>query len=288
MLAKLMKYDMRATKRYGWIIGVILGTSTLIASFIFRFCFEYIDRDSHSVFPVYTTIAVLVYISYIIIISLSSYGLIIPMFIRFYKHLYSDEGYLTFTLPAKRSTILLSKTVNMFIWQILYFIAVGICLCVLAIIAPPSIKEGQIFNPMIYEGIAEVFKFLWKEIGAWLILYIIEAILFFMASMFYGIALLEFCITTGSVVAKKHKVLASVGIYIGVSAIISVIAQFLSFFFQMTISLGGIEILAKLSEQSALVCLALAIFAFFAAFATFSFAFYLSTLNILERKLNLA
>jgi hypothetical protein len=56
----------------------------------------------------------------------------------------------------------------------------------------------------------------------------------------------------------------------------------------MIISHGGIEILSRLSEQSALVSMALVIFAFVAAFATFGFAFYISTLNILERKLNLA
>lgn len=288
MLAKLLKYDMRATKRYGWIIGVILGASTLIASFIFRFCFEYFERDVYNEFPIYTILALITYVSYIMIIGFSSYGLIIPMFIRFYKHLYSDEGYLTFTLPAKRSTILLSKTVNMFVWEILYCITIGICLCVLAIIAPPVSQDGQWFNPMIYEGIAEIFKFFWEEIGAWLIVYIIEAILFCVSSIFFGIGLLEFCITTGSVVAKKHKVLASVGIYAGVTMIVSTTAQFITFFFQMIISLGGIEILSRLSEQSALVCLALVIFAFVAAFATFGFAFYLSTLNILERKLNLA
>lgn len=288
MLAKLLKYDMKATKRYGWIIGVILGASTLIASFIFRFCFEYFERDAHSDFPIYTILALITYISYIMIIGFSSYGLIIPMYIRFYKHLYSDEGYLTFTLPAKRSTILLSKTVNIFIWQTLYAITVGICLCVLAIIVPFPAEEGQIFNPVIYEAIAEMFKFLWEEIGAWLIVYIIGIILFCTASLFFGIALLEFCITTGSVVAKTHKVLASVGIYAGVTMIASTAAQFITFFFQMIISHGGIEILSRLSEQSALVCLALVIFAFVAAFATFGFAFYLSTLNILERKLNLA
>lgn len=290
MFLKLLKYDMRSVKRYGWIIGVILGATTLIASFIFRFCLEYLERDydSGTLFPVYTLLLFVTYISYIMILGFSSYGLIIPMFIRFYKHLYSDEGYLTFTLPAKRSTILLSKTVNMFIWQTLYMVVVGICLCVLGLIVPPVSEDGQLFNLVVYETISDAFKLLWGEIGAWLIVYIIEAVLFSAVSQLFGIALLEFCITTGSVVAKKHKVLASVGIYVGATMVISTIAQFITFFIQTAVSLGGIEVLSKLSEQSALISMALVIFVFVAAFATFGFALYLSTLNILERKLNLA
>ena len=170
----------------------------------------------------------------------------------------------------------------------MYVVAVVICLCVVGLIAPPVYEDGQLFNLGVYETIADAFKLFWDEIGAWLIVYIVEAILFSAVSQFFGIALLEFCITTGSVVAKKHKVLASVGIYAGATMIISAISQFLSLFLQLTVSLGGIEVLSKLSEQSALVSIALIIFAFVAAFATFGFAFYFSTLNILERKLNLA
>ncbi len=289
MFLKLLKYDMKSTKRYGWIIGVILGAATLIASFVFRFCFEYMERDyDANTFPIYTALLFLTYFSYLMIIGCSSYGLIIPMFIRFYKHLYSDEGYLTFTLPAKRSTILLSKTVNMFVWQTLYVVAVVICLCLLALIVPPVYEEGRLFDFVVYETIADAFKLIWQETGAWLIVYIIEVLLFSAVSQFFGIALLEFCITTGSVVAKKHKVLASVGIYVGATMIISAISQFLSLFLQLSVSLGGIEILSNLSQQSAFVSLALIIFAFVAAFATFGFALYFSTLNILERKLNLA
>lgn len=288
MFAKLLKYDMKAAFRIWWIIAAVLGGVTAVSAFALRFCIQYAERDAYIEFPIHTTIAVMIAFGYIFLLSFSTYGILIPIYIRFYKHLYTDEGYLTFTLPVKRSTILLSKTVNNFIFSVIHIVFLFLCIMFMALIIPTPEKGGSFINPVVFEGIGDGIKVLWTEIGAWSILYVAETILIYAASIFFSIAMIQFCITVGSVVAKKHKVLAAVGIYFGTNFILSTISQFISIFIQFFVTGGTIEILSGLSKTSILAVIAVVLLGVFAAILTVALAFYLTTRNTLERKLNLA
>ncbi|MBE6680856.1 MAG: hypothetical protein E7600_01045 [Ruminococcaceae bacterium] len=289
MYSKLLKYDMKAGRRTWWIVSIIISAATVIAAFLMRFCVEYIERDNRSVFPIYSTILFFVAFLYIMLIAYSMYGLLIPLFIRFYKHLYTDEGYLTFTLPAKRSTILLSKTVSVSLFSLMYFAVIAICLALLALVVPPSEESGQIINPVVYETIIRIIGDL-KEEGwlGWIILYLVEGVLFLAAIWFFNLVLVQFCITMGSVIAKRLKVLASLGIYFGINTALSVLTRLLTLCIQIFFSGGTIEVLQNLSLERSQVLLALVLFGLIIAVITMSLTVYFATRNLLERKLNLA
>ena len=143
MFSKLMKYDMRYGMRIWAIVSAVLGIATIVFSPIMRLCTEYMERDNYSVFPIYSTLMFFVAGVCVILFALSQYGLYIPLYLRFYKHLYTDEGYLTFTLPVKRSSILLSKTLSTFILGTMYAIVIIVCAAFMALVIPPA-ETGEI------------------------------------------------------------------------------------------------------------------------------------------------
>ena len=281
---------MKAGKRTWCIVSLILALSTIVSGVILRFCAEYHDRDFlGNDFPIYTAIITYVAFAYITLLALSQYGLLIPLFIRFYKHLYTDEGYLTFTLPAKRSQILLSKTLSTGIYTALYFVVILLCSAFLALIIPPAEYAEQVINPVVYKGLWDMLKVVFEEgYGGWFIAFTVEAILLFAAVWSFNIVLVQFCITMGSIIAKKHKLLASVGIFFGTNVALSVFSRILSLCIQILSYGGNLDFLMNLSETQGLWAAALTLLGVVAAFATIGLAFYCTTLNLLERKLNLA
>ncbi len=288
MFAKLLKYDMKSAFRVWWIIAAVLGGVTAASAFALRFCMQYAERDAYIEFPIHSTLAFMIAFGYILLVSFSTYGILIPIYIRFYKHLYTDEGYLTFTLPVKRSTILLSKTINNFIFTVIHLVFLFLCIMFMALIIPTPEKGGAFINPVVFEELGKGINAMWSDIGLLLVVYITETILIYAASIFFSISMIQFCITVGSVVAKKHKVLAAVGIYFGTNFILSTISQFISIFVQLFVTGGTIEILSGLSDKAILAVVAVVLLGVFAATLTVALAFYFTTRNTLERKLNLA
>ena len=53
----------------------------------------------------------------IILLTCAAFTTAIIIAVRFYKNTYSDEGYLTHTLPVKRGTLLLAKVIAGTIWR---------------------------------------------------------------------------------------------------------------------------------------------------------------------------
>lgn len=288
MFSKLMKYDMRYGMRIWAIISAVLGIATIVFSPIMRFCAEYMERDNYSVFPIYSTIMFFAAFISIVIFSLSQYGLYIPLYLRFYKHLYTDEGYLTFTLPVKRSSILLSKTLSTFILGTMYAIVIIVCAAFMALVIPPA-EAGEIFNLSIYKGISELFKDA-QESGyiGWIILYIVEYILLLFAACFFNQVLIQVCVTMGSIIAKKYKLLASIGVYFGVNLILSFIARIITLCAQISVTGMGLDFLKNFTVTQGLTSIAIIFLGIISAVVAMGFAIYFTTLNLLERKLNLA
>ena len=105
--------------------------------------------------------------------------------------------------------------------------------------------------------------------------------------MFYSSVIIPLCITIGSTVAKKHKVLASIGVYFGLSFVISMGSEIMYFIsILMTSGLTSIIMWASANEISTVVA-AFGILAS-AMISTVGIIAYNINLNIIERKLNLA
>ena len=108
MLKKCLKYDLRAIHRIWWILAVsMLAASVVVAVCVRAFSQNMWDMSMDTTgLDVFVTLfggagAVLGFIAMAACLSVS----LILVYWRTYTHFYTDEGYLTFTLPVKRSTL---------------------------------------------------------------------------------------------------------------------------------------------------------------------------------------
>jgi len=113
MLRKLLKYDFK----YIFKIWLAMAILSLPMSAFGGFCLPMsIEGSEFDGFFIFGTI-----ISFFVIFGAALIPFVMSLY-RFYLNLYTDEGYLTFTLPVKKSDLLLSK----FIFSMSTLVAGGI------------------------------------------------------------------------------------------------------------------------------------------------------------------
>ena len=147
--------------------------------------------------------------------------------IRFYKNLFTREGYLTFTLPVPTSAHLASKLLVSVIYDIFAVITTAISLVV--------VTSGNLLVELL-----KAFNYLMKgavaEAGLSNVLLIALEIVIILFLSTVGSYLMFFsCISIGQL-AKKNRILLAVGVYFGYffisqifSTIISIAYTFLCF-----------------------------------------------------------
>lgn len=129
MLGKLFKYDWKAFWKVPAVINIVLVAMTLLGvlSIISPFW------ESESVILVgmqFLAIAL-----YIIAICAGLFAVSIYTAVRYYKSLYSDEGYLTHTLPVKPWQLVTSKLLVSSVWSIITSVVVILSILVLCLTA---------------------------------------------------------------------------------------------------------------------------------------------------------
>lgn len=288
MFKKLIKYDLKAVAKLWWIGVLVSVAAAVIGALLMRFSIYTTENPTDPFTSVLGSFAMIASIFCILAIELAFLFTVILVFVRFYKNFFTDEGYLTFTLPVKRSTLFLAKTVNASIWLTAHFAVTVASLALFALFVMPAENNGGIINPIIFTTIGEVLGEIWSAIGPWSIVFSAEALLILFISMLFTVSLIHFCISFGSVVVKKAKLILSLGIYYLISTAIASIGQFALFLFA-GLGVAGLETLTEgvpLDQVCAAITFLLLGIA--AALATVALVLYSVTQYLLDRKLNLA
>lgn len=274
MFRKLLKHDFKAVFRYWWLLLPAVPAVSIALGLAFRF-FDTLGEE----FVLVQLLLMLFMFFAIIALSVSTVVTPVLSLIRFYKHFYTDEGYLTFTLPVRRSSLFLSKIVNAMLFNIMYAALMTVSISVAILIAAPS------------DVISEIFRFVFEmlnPLGAWTVLYAFEALLAFLALNLFSTILLYFCVTVGALVVKKAKLVVGLLIYYGVNTALSTLTQILTSIVLPLTSVEILELLGGLSPHAILGAFALIVLIITAVVATLAFTLYSMTLGRLERGLNLA
>lgn len=285
MLRKLLKYDMAAIKRIYTILSISVFAAAIIGALCMRFFLETMDIDEYGFFSVF---ALLFFIFSVIAVIGSFIVTMILVFIRFYKNFYSDEGYLTFTLPVDRKTLLKSKTFNALIW--LGFEVVLLVLCVLAymLFIPVMEEGGPVINLIAFKTVGYFLKDIWNTVGAWLIVYIVMMIALIGVYLWFSIELMHFCITIGAVVARKGKLFAGLGIWYGVNSGISLVIQIVLILSISLMSDGFYMLTSGATQDLNCACIAFILALVLAALFALAEIFNSMTVDKLRCKLNLS
>lgn len=205
MFAKLLKYEWRSNAAACGILSLcVLGVSLLGGIVLRNLVTSDIDIEG-------SAIVSLSLMMLLVVLSLVAYAIAIYILqlVRFYKNKFTDEGYLTFTLPVNAHQIFLSSAVSMLIWTVISVLVLGASVLIMYLIATVGIDYP----------IEEVTDLLGTETypdG-----YTIVTVLSQVVSAIFGVILPLTCLTVGASIAKKHKILAAFGIYYVINMIMN-------------------------------------------------------------------
>ena len=289
MFAKLLKYDMKAVWRLGWISAVIVPIAAVIAAFSSRYYKTAVANNSEDLFDVLSSlISGLLIFACFAAIFLSFVLTAILVFVRFFKNFFTDEGYLTFTLPVTRAKLLFSKTLSAFIWFTAHFLLILISLAVFFLLNTAPEADDVLINPQFYENASLAFEFYFSNTGGWSIAIVAEIFFLILFILFMSVTLIQLSITIGSVIAKKAKIIVSIGIYYLINTIMTLFWQAIYMMFALCTASSSFDnvMIGTANELGAVVTIVLLIV--LAICAAFTSLFYCCTQNLLERRLNLA
>lgn len=210
MLGKLLKYDFKAVSKLLAIInGVVLLCALLGAIFI--------PLVSNFGFSSNTLIilGLLAFVFYLILCMASSFATYIIIASRFYKSLFSNEGYISRTLPVTSSMQLISKTIMGFTWALINSLVLVSAFTLILLL--PGVREDlPSMNFFLSElGYQTMQKFFFDLVAYGLMM---------LLGLLSGVIMIYCSIALGQLMSSTHKVLASVAMYFVLSTVTSLFA----------------------------------------------------------------
>lgn len=218
MLGKLIKYEFRATSRYFVPLYIAAAVMTIIEKLFLTFeQSNFIQSSENVMAKVFTLLFSLLSVLYVfVMIALVASSLVIAV-VRFYKNMYTDEGYLTNTLPVSPYAHVGAKLLTSVIWTVLSVVIAFACVMVFFF-------RVELFSE-IFEVLKESFvmmKNTYTISVLGLILKIVPVVLILLMSQ---ILIYYFAVSFGQVLVPKHKVVGSVLAYFIVNAVMQVLAM---------------------------------------------------------------
>ncbi len=227
MLGKLMKHEWHAVWKIPTLfIGVLLIVSLLTGS-----CFAFPMWESDWIGLPLSIVSL--FMLYYMAIIVCSVGITVYLAVRFYKSMFTDEGYLTHTLPATSHQILLSKVFTMCIWNLLSILGVAVSIFLL-------VGSVTVFWADNFSQIGMEFRRLFHEVAESGMLNEVVRTMFtgvFMVivSSFTGTMTVVGSICIGQML-RKHRILGAIGAYFGIMTVTQIVGTMVMFpmMFQMT------------------------------------------------------
>lgn len=215
MVKKLFKHELNA---YWRIMLPMWGI--LLAIALFGRIIQFFEID-HFVYDIVNGSSILFYG---IAVAVALVFPVVFAIIRFYKNLFTGEGYLSFTLPVTVSQHIIVKVSGAVLMVLLSFVAALVSLCV--------ITAGDVLVELWKAGVY-IFNYIHQYIGGHLWWFMLEFVVMLLVAIIGQALYYDTCISIGQLF-RKNRVLAAVGVYFGfymiaqvISTIIVIITMFI-------------------------------------------------------------
>lgn len=228
MFAKLLKYEWKATFSQLGIQSLVAVSCGVMGGIILRFIMGYANSAAawDSVGAVIMTPLSMLLVFLILALIIYMVAVQIILLHRFYKNKFTDEGYLTFTLPVSSHQIFLSSLTNMLIWSLLAGIVLGLSILLMLCIGILGVEDIQWNFSSFFDAYSEELTTL-QELPGYLT-YRLLSLLGGIVDWFSSPIVMMSCITVGAVLAKKHKILTAIGAYYILSVVTGIVTETLS------------------------------------------------------------
>ncbi|MGN0113725.1 MAG: hypothetical protein ACI396_00185 [Acutalibacteraceae bacterium] len=223
MLGKLLKYDTKSLSKLIFPISLIALLATGMGCGLIAFSNSYSSNSQ-----VTTVMDIIVGMScgmmiFFCVLALIGFAIAVQIVLihRYYSSFFTDEGYLTFTLPVSTHSLLLSKTVSAVLFS--FYACVIEFVCIIAyILTYISCSDGIEAIGQIPQQILDMIS---SKYGIdYISMFVTYCALFFVGQA-VSVMIVYLSFTIGSAIATKHRVLAGVGIYFLITVIMSTIQE---------------------------------------------------------------
>ena len=219
MVKKLFKHEFLAYARVMAIVYSILMTISVATRIILIF-----DSDT-TAYEIVSTFSLIIYAFSVVVAFLFGFAMGI---VRFYKNLFTAEGYLSFTLPVTASQHITAKAVTAVCIQWITLIMVVLSGCI--------VTSGEVLT-YVWDGLGPVMKGLFDLAGAHFVLVVLELLVMCIVASFSSIMLYYTFISIGQL-SKKNRILAAVGAYFVFYIISQVISTVLTILISVVATTG--------------------------------------------------
>lgn len=232
MLGKLIKHEWKATWKFPTILSLFVVVLTMLGVWSFKMPFwDNLLTGNFEKLSFFDVSALAILAMYFIYIVIALYAIMIYFAVHFYKNMYTDEGYLSHTLPVKPSAHILSKTFVSGTWYLLSTILMLVSMVWLlyafistifssvGLTAADMVELKAIGFDFSLSHLAEAFD----SIGAmpfWA--FAVLMVLTTLFSCYSSMLIIYVCISIGQLF-KKHKVVASILTYLVVTTVMSTV-----------------------------------------------------------------
>lgn len=183
MLGKLFKYEFKSTAKVMLTIYVILIATTILGTISLSTDAMQTDLDTQPL------VIQLLFFGSIMLYVLSVFALFVVTYIyvciHFYKTMYSEQGYLTHTLPVKPSTLFNVKLITAWVWMIG---SMGLFLLSLFALMTGATR-GELLEVLNFSLMQEVFGMTWGQYFLLMILMIVLSCLSYLLMVFVSISI---------------------------------------------------------------------------------------------------
>ena len=274
MLGKLMKHEFKNS----WKILLPINIGALLAGLVvgvFLYNMPILEKLPEPLIVLLT----FGFIGYCFLLAAAAILSLVFIVVRYYKSLYSAEGYLTFTLPATTTEILSAKMLTGFIWELIN------SLCIFGSIffaASGSMLLAYHNYALDFSNFLSEFADVMNEVFS---MHSIPTVLFYvvfgLVSMALRLLTIFMAISLGQL-WQEHKILGSVVFYFVINTVMGIISVFTNIgagTFRMLFSTSYFTSSGDFFFHTMTVGLIYSII--------FCVAFYFASIYITDHKLNL-
>ena len=161
MLGKLIKHEWKNIYKVGCTLTLAIAVISVMGCIMLQLpAMTALISESSGMNDmqtvIWTLMGVMSLMIYIFMLMGATYGLFIFLGIRFYRTMYTDQGYLTNTLPVTSHQLLISKILVSGIWYFIIEVVVFASMIVLVL----AMLSGLFADTMVLEGYKNIWEVL--------------------------------------------------------------------------------------------------------------------------------
>ncbi len=206
MFAKLLKYEWRSCRR----ILFTLCAATLASGVTSGLAGVYLTwtggRKSY-------VLATLILFAAMMAIGICAAGGFLYLIWRFYQSRFTDEGYLTFTLPVSNHQQLLAALLNILRGSFLVFLAALGAIAMAGLVYIIAFFPRDVNLSEFFQLVREYLPIFLDAINWFGCL---EVLVYLLSGLLSEVLVLMLSVTAGAVLARKHRLLTIAAVYFGI------------------------------------------------------------------------